>query len=248
MKNQTLWGILLTALLLNLTACGDENKQIQGGPVPIYLQQAMVNPVDNPALPNVLIIGDSISIGYTVPVRNLLTGKADVFRPNTNCMFSSYGAAHIEEWVGNKTWDVIHFNHGIWDVQFMHDGGMVRNLDEYTREEMTRRVTTEQYIQNLEKILSVLEQTGATLIWATTTPLISEGTDTELLLEKNNLAALKLMEQRGVMIDDLSALATPNLKEWQLDDGCHYNSLGYEGLAKQVAEKLLIALGKKGSN
>ena len=240
-SNRILWGTLLTVSLFHLVACGEEQK----APLPVHMQQAMVNPPDNPDLPNILILGDSISIGYTPEVRRLLDGQADVFRPTTNCMYSGYGVLNVEEWVGDKTWDVIHFNHGIWDVHFMHDGVMVVNLDEYAREDMTRRVTTEQYVQNLEKILSVLERTGAVLVWATTTPLISEGADTELLMEKNNLAARKLMEQRGVMIDDLNAIATPNLKEWQLDDGCHYNPLGYAELAKQVAAKLSIALGRK---
>ena len=36
--------------------------------------------IDNPELPRVLLIGDSISIGYTVPVRNALAGKANVHR------------------------------------------------------------------------------------------------------------------------------------------------------------------------
>lgn len=237
-SNRILWGTLLIVSLFHVVACAEEQKS----PIPAHLQNPMVNPLDNPDLPNILILGDSISIGYTPEVRRLLDGVADVFRPTTNCMYSSYGVLNVEEWVGNREWDVIHFNHGIWDVHFMHDGVMVMNLDEYAREEMTRRVTTEQYIQNLEKILSVLKQTDAVLIWATTTPLISEGADTELLMGKNDLAARKLMEQRGVIIDDLGALATPNLKEWQLDDGCHYNPLGCAELAKQVAGKLSVAL------
>ena len=40
---------------------------------------------DDPTLPRVLLIGDSISIGYTVPTREKLKGKANVHRPGTNC-------------------------------------------------------------------------------------------------------------------------------------------------------------------
>jgi acyl-CoA thioesterase-1 len=32
-------------------------------------------------LPNVLVLGDSISIGYTLFVRELLEGKANLYRP-----------------------------------------------------------------------------------------------------------------------------------------------------------------------
>ena len=43
-------------------------------------QHPFANPVDDPTLPRVLIIGDSISIGYTPRVRRLLEGKANVHR------------------------------------------------------------------------------------------------------------------------------------------------------------------------
>ena len=49
--------------------------------VPPALQQIE----DVSGLPRVLLIGDSISMGYTVPVRELLKGKANVHHPPTNC-------------------------------------------------------------------------------------------------------------------------------------------------------------------
>ncbi len=39
---------------------------------------------NNPALPNVLIYGDSISMGYTLQVRNKLKNKANVYRLHCN--------------------------------------------------------------------------------------------------------------------------------------------------------------------
>lgn len=39
---------------------------------------------DDPDLPRVLLIGDSISIGYTKPTRQLLAGKANVHRVPSN--------------------------------------------------------------------------------------------------------------------------------------------------------------------
>ena len=78
-------------------------------------QHPYANPVDDPAFPRVLIIGDSISEGYTPRVRRLLEGKANVHRPADNCRMSAYGVEHIGEWVGDSKWDVIHFNFGLWD-------------------------------------------------------------------------------------------------------------------------------------
>ncbi|MDE2954799.1 MAG: SGNH/GDSL hydrolase family protein, partial [Gemmatimonadota bacterium] len=74
---------------------------------------------DVPGLPRVLIIGDSISIGYTVPVRELLKGKANLHRPLTNCGPTKRGTEEIENWLGDGSWDVIHFNWGLHDIVYM---------------------------------------------------------------------------------------------------------------------------------
>ena len=57
-----------------------------------------------------LLIGDSISIGYTLPVRKLMQGKANIHRPLTNCGPTTKGIAEIDKWLGKDKWDVIHFN------------------------------------------------------------------------------------------------------------------------------------------
>ncbi len=86
---------------------------------------------DDPALPRVLLIGDSISIGYTVPVRQMLRGTANVHRIPENGQYSSYGLEHIDEWLGDGKWDVIHFNWGIWDTHFLdNSGGLITDADE----------------------------------------------------------------------------------------------------------------------
>ncbi len=56
----------------------------------------------DPKLPNVLLIGDSISIGYTKPVRKKLSGVANVFRPNTNCGPTTKGVAENKKEVEDR--------------------------------------------------------------------------------------------------------------------------------------------------
>ncbi|QDV66172.1 SGNH/GDSL hydrolase family protein [Crateriforma conspicua] len=65
------------------------------------------------SLPNVLLIGDSISIGYTTAVRSQLSGVANVYRPPTNCGPTTRGVEQIDQWLGDRKWDVIHFNFGL---------------------------------------------------------------------------------------------------------------------------------------
>src|SRR5205823_1155906 len=111
---------------------------------------------DQPRLPRVLLIGDSISMGYTLPVRAALAGKANVHRPAENCGPTSRGVERLESWLGQGHWDVIHFNFGLHDLR-MADGRLQVALDGYE--------------QNLRTIVARLKRTGATLIWCSTTPV-----------------------------------------------------------------------------
>jgi len=137
-------------------------------------KQAKVNPVfapiqDDPSLPRVLLIGDSISIGYTLPVRKMLTGKANVHRTPTNARHTGIGLEKIHEWLGDGRWDVIHFNWGLHDLCYRSSVAKTPGR----RDKVNGRLdlTFEEYQQNLRKLVRILKATGAELIWASTTPV-----------------------------------------------------------------------------
>lgn len=73
-------------------------------------------PADDPKLPRVLLIGDSISIGYTPEVQKLLSGKANVHRIPANGGPTKKGLENLKAWLGDGKWDVIHFNWGLHDL------------------------------------------------------------------------------------------------------------------------------------
>jgi dienelactone hydrolase len=205
--------------------------------------QSPFDPVqDDPKLPRVLLIGDSISIGYTVPVQQLLQGKANVHRIPVNGQYSAYGLAHLKQWLGDGKWDVIHFNWGIWDTHLLDSRGELIHSKEEGDKPGVIRTSLPEYQENLRKILDILEPTGASLIWATTTPLTCRKGDRLKDIDRYNGAAASVMQARLVAIDDLNALIQPHLNEMQSDDGCHFNPQGSEYLAKQVAERILAAI------
>ncbi|MGH9342569.1 MAG: SGNH/GDSL hydrolase family protein, partial [Terriglobia bacterium] len=70
---------------------------------------------DDPGLPRVLLIGDSISIYYTITVRNSLKGKANVHHIPVNGGNTEFALNHLDDWLGIGKWDVIHFNWGLHD-------------------------------------------------------------------------------------------------------------------------------------
>jgi|EP01047_Picozoa_sp_COSAG01_P073539 hypothetical protein len=78
------------------------------------MREDPLHPVpDEPTLPRVLLLGDSISIGYHLNVRARLEGVANVHRPDTNCGHTGKGVAMLRDWLaahGDRQWDVIHFN------------------------------------------------------------------------------------------------------------------------------------------
>ena len=190
---------------------------------------------ENPALPRVLIIGDSISIGYTLGVRSLLEGKANVLRIPINGGPTKMGMESIDEWIGAGKWDVIHFNWGLHDIKHMKDG----------KTDMAGKwqVAPDDYRKNLETLVKRLKATGAKLIWATTTP-VPEGVAGRVKGDevKVNAVAAEVMKANGVAVDDLYARVLPNLQQYQRPANVHFTDEGYTLLAKQVAESILEAL------
>lgn len=198
--------------------------------------QPSLAPVQDVAgLPRVLLIGDSISMGYTLPVRQRLQGVANVHRIPQNGGPTKNGVANIERWLGAGTgqWAVIHFNWGIHDLKYMPDG--------------KRQVEPTEYEANLRKLLARLKQTGAVLIWATTTPIPSGPLIPPRQfgqVAEYNAIAEKVMKENGVRINDLNARITPKLGEYQKKQDVHYHNAGSEWLADQVAQEIKSALGK----
>jgi acyl-CoA thioesterase-1 len=196
---------------------------------------------DVPGLPRVLIIGDSISIGYMVATRAELKGVANVHRPATNCGPTTRGVEFMNTWLGDGKWDVIHFNFGLHDLKFVNDAGTLVDPAKGHPQ-----VSLADYEKNLESIVAQMKKTGAKLIFATTTP-VPEGASGRIRgdAEKYNEVARRVMEKNGVAIDDLYAFAKPKLAEIQLPKNVHFSPAGSKVLAKQVADSIRAELPKK---
>ena len=193
---------------------------------------------DEPGLPRVLLIGDSISKGYTLPVRELLKGKANVHRIPANGGPTIRGLDNMDKWLAtdgpDKKWDVIHFNFGIHDVKITKEG--------------KRQVEPEDYEKNLRALVAKLKATGAKLIWATTTPIPEgEGAPKQAFgkVPEYNVIAKRVMTENGVAIDDLNTAITPHLAELQNPKDVHYKPEGYAFLARHVAASIEGALSAK---
>jgi lysophospholipase L1-like esterase len=190
--------------------------------------------IDDPLLPRVLIIGDSISIGYTLPTRELLTGKANVHRIATNGGPTTNGVANLAKWLGDSKWDVVHFNFGLHDIKRDAEG--------------KQQVPFDQYEKNLRQMVSELKKTGARLVWASTTP-VPEGNLNPPRSDKDvvqfNQLAREIMDENGVQMNDLYGFAKPQLAKIQRPVNVHFTDDGSKVLADQVAAAIQMALRRK---
>jgi lysophospholipase L1-like esterase len=194
-------------------------------------------------LPRVLIIGDSISIGYFPFVKELMNGKAEVTRPfkengnSENCQGTSNGVMNIHRWIGDTEWDIIHFNFGLHDM---------KHVDPVTREnsnnpEHPLQADLKQYKHNLQVIVEALKRTGAKLIFATTTPYPDEvggPLRDPGMPEKYNKAAMKIMKNNGITVNDLFTFVIPRMNEWQRPNNVHFTEKGSQMLAEQVTKAI----------
>lgn len=216
-----------------LLETGRPNEHPESTPEPAFA------PIqEDPKLPRVLLIGDSISIGYTLPVRDLLRGKANVLRIPVNGGPTSRGVECLDQWLGNGKWDVIHFNWGLHDIKHMKDG-----KGDLAGE---WQVSPDTYRKNLELLVTKLKATGAKLIWAATTP-VPDGTDIRVQGEekKINEIALDIMARNQIPVNDLHAWVLSGPARCQRSHNVHFTENGYRYLAEKVASAILQALADR---
>lgn len=197
-------------------------------------------------LPKVLIIGDSISIGYTPRVVDLLEGKVLVKHNPGNAQHTGTGLQKLDDWIGETDWDVIHFNWGLWDLCYRHPESKVQGRRDKVRGTLTTSIDA--YEKNLDQLVARLAKTNAALIWASTT-VVPEGEAGRKLGddERYNAAAARVMEKHGIPINDLHALTKEFGPELFSGPGnVHFTGEGYDKIARQVAAAIEEAIDKRG--
>jgi hypothetical protein len=205
----------------------------------------------NPALPDVLIIGDSISIAYTRQVRELFQGRANVHRPMSadgfkpaNCGDTRMGLAGLDAWLAGRQWRVIHFNWGLWDLCYRNPSSETYGNRDKINGNLS--VPLDEYGRNLEQLVVRLKKTGAILVWASTTvvPEAEPGRFAGDEIKYNHVAAM-IMVRHNVLVDDLHALtaALPH-EDFRAPADVHYTDKGSAKLARQVATQIDRALAQ----
>lgn len=189
--------------------------------------------------PSLLIIGDSISLGYTPFVIENLTDKAAVFHNPGNAQHSGTGVEKIEEWVADGKWDIVQFNWGLWDLCYRHPDSKVQGNRDKENGKLT--YTVDEYAANLDSIVSTLQRiTEAKLIFVTTTyvPENEAGRFKNDAIRYND-AAKKIMKKHSVTVNDIYEASIPiHQALGKGSDDVHYSDQGYEKLGELVTKFL----------
>ena len=180
----------------------------------------------------VVLIGDSIRMGYENTVRQKLQGLAEVRGPKDNGGNSSNVLSHLDEWAISLGPDVVHINCGLHDLK--KEPGQA-----------ARAVPLGQYRANVRQILARLRtETDAVLLWASTTPVNEELHHENKpfdRLERDvisyNRTAAEIADELDVPVDDLfECMSRAGPEEYLTDDGVHFTAEGYAVLGTAVAE------------
>lgn len=185
-----------------------------------------------PTPQKVLLIGDSISVGYTPVVAAELAGRFAVAHQEGNSGDTLNVLAHLDGWLAaDADAAIIHFNVGLHDLRLWHDS-------------RGRQVPLPDYRANLGRIVRRLQATGAPLVWATTTPVDDErnaATAGEFHRANRdvlayNTAARDVAQAAGIPVNDLYAVVVAAGPGRYLGgDGVHMTDEGYALLGRAVA-------------
>ena len=181
----------------------------------------------------VTLLGDSIRmIGYGLEVPALLGEDFEVFQPDDNCRFAKYTLRGLFDWdndmAGSK---IVHWNNGLWDICNLFGDGLFTSEGEY--------------VENMLRIADILLSKYDKVIFATTTPVTEQNKyNKNADIEKYNDLIVPLLEEKGVIINDLYKLVSSDIDQYiRKDDNIHLTDEGIAVCAKQVADTIKAVSG-----
>ncbi|NLB41400.1 MAG: hypothetical protein GX815_03935 [Clostridiales bacterium] len=188
---------------------------------------------------NVILLGDSIRIGYCNYVKEELKDIAEVVFPDDNSRFTQYTFVNLFSWLAlvdnPEDIDVIHWNNGLWDVVHFNGDNLPLN-------------TTEEYANTLRRICRKMKEKApnAKIIFATMTPINEDwiqGPNYRIQNEviKYNGIASDVMKEQGIEVNDLFKLLDKQPVSYFIDQ-CHLKPEGYQLVARQVSSVIKKAL------
>ena len=201
----------------------------------LFLAPAPLLAQEKADLPRVVLLGDSIRIGYAPLVAKKLEGIAVVVHPGMeNCADTPTTLKGLDRWLADTKPAVVHFNCGLHDLKF----------DKKTK---AYQVPPDRYEAHLRAIVERLRRATPNVVFATTTPILDDRHAARKAafdrFDKDvtafNERAVGVMRDLGVPVNDLNRIVADGGADKLLGkDGTHYTPAGYERLADAVADSV----------
>ena len=188
----------------------------------------------------VLLLGDSIRMGYDGYVKEILSGEFEVVYDDAdNGRFSAYTLWQANQFFKNHgRFDVVHWNNGYWDMNIEPPmTGPIHPVGEY--------------VHYLGRILGEIRRNGAVPVFATTVPVLSKEAAKDVTREgigafsyenewvvKYNAVAVAFMQSERVAVNDLYSLCLEDPYFYKCPDLLHLTEEGYRRCAEQTADAI----------
>jgi lysophospholipase L1-like esterase len=187
--------------------------------------------------PLVVLIGDSIRMGYAPEVIKALGPLADIRSPNENGGDTANVLKNLDAWVISAQPAVVHINAGLHDLK----------LDRKTGK---HQVELKDYKANLRKILErITGETKATVIYAMTTPVLDDRHTANKPFDRldadvqaYNAAARDILKDfPEIKVNDLYTFVKNREPEKALvADGVHFTPQASQVLGRRVADVIRL--------
>ncbi len=183
----------------------------------------------------IVLLGDSIKIGYVEYVRNALKGVAEIYSPTENCRYSVNVLRYAHEWKQKGEWpddvDLVHWNAGLWDALELFGDEPLMPLDAYER-----------IIPRIDRRLRMLFP-QAKLVFATSTAVLEDKCKPYFKRHNEticayNAAALRALAPTNTVINDLYTPSSRCPESYHSDAVHFYTPEGTDLIGGQVADTL----------
>lgn len=180
---------------------------------------------------HIVLIGDSIRMGYDKYTKEALAGVAEVYYPSENCRFAEYVLRYAHEWKKNGEWptdvDLVHWNAGLWDVLELF-GDAPLTSPEYYAEAIAR----------VDKRLRMLFP-RAKMVFATSTAVLEDKMSASFkrhnsIIDQYNRIAVEALSGTDTVINDLYAVTRECPEAWHSDAVHYYTDAGREAIGGKV--------------
>lgn len=189
---------------------------------------------------NIMLLGDSIRVGYDKSVKKTLDGIANVYFPEENCRFAAYLLRNLHEYGalsdGCGKIDVLHWNAGLWDCLRLFGEDPHTPIEFY-------KYYIDRICVRIKKLFP-----NAKVIFATSTSVQSEKMSVDFKryneeIEAYNAAAVEIVRKYGFEVNDLYALSCTLPDDAHSDPVHYYTPIGTKAFTDKVLSCLADALG-----